>query len=103
VLGKRGFREMALINLRNAHYAKEKLGRLKEFKVQKVPVFNEFVVKSSRPVSEIREALMEHDIVGGLDLAQFFPDLKDHMLFCVTERNSHKEIDRMCDILRGLA
>jgi glycine dehydrogenase subunit 1 len=103
VLGKRGFREMALINLRNAHYAKEKLGRLKEFKVQKVPVFNEFVVKSSRPVSEIREALMDHDIVGGLDLAQFFPDLKDHMLFCVTERNNHKEIDRMCDILRGLA
>lgn len=101
VLGKKGFRELALINTRNATYAREKVGSINGFKTHKVPIFNEFVAECPEPVSEIQKALLSNRIVGGLDLSRFFPDLTNHMLFCVTEMNSHDEINRMCEIIEG--
>lgn len=103
ILGKKGVRELALINMKNANYARERIGSIKGFKIQKVPIFNEFVVECPRPVSEIQKSLLAHRIVGGLDISQFFPGLRNHILFCATEMNSRNEIDQMCEILSGMA
>jgi len=103
ILGKKGLREVALINVKNANYAREKISGIKGCKTYEIPIFNEFVVKCEKPVSEIQKSLLDHGIVGGLDLSRFFPTLKNHILFCVTELNSHTEIDKMCRILRGMA
>jgi glycine dehydrogenase subunit 1 len=103
LLGKRGLREEALLNMKNANFTREEVGKAKGFKVQKVPIFNEFVVKCSRPTSEVQKALLAHRIVGGLDLSRFFPNLRNHLLFCTTEMNSRFEIDQLCEILGGLA
>jgi len=101
VLGKKGFRELGLLNMKHANYAREQIGGIRGFKVQHLPIFNEFVVECPKPGSEVQSALFAQRIVGGLDLSRFFPDLANHLLFCVTEMNSRKEIDRMCEILRG--
>lgn len=103
VLGKRGFRELALINMMNANYTREKIDAIRGFKVEKLPIFNEFVVECPRPVPEIQEALLAHGIVGGLDLSRFFPNLTNHVLLCTTELNRRDDIDRMCEILSGIA
>jgi glycine dehydrogenase subunit 1 len=102
VLGKKGFREVASINMKNANYARGSIGRIKGFKIDEVPIFNEFVVECPRPVSEIQKALLQGRIIGGLDISRFFPSLENHILFCTTERNTRKEIDRMCEILSSM-
>ena len=103
VLGKRGFRDLALLNMRMARYAREKITRIPGFHAHHVPVFNEFVVETPVPVSDIQQKLSAEGIVGGFDMSRFFPDLKNHILFCVTEMNRAGDIDRLCEVLGGVA
>jgi glycine dehydrogenase subunit 1 len=103
VLGKRGFRELAQLNLAHADYAREKIGNIQGFKVQKTPIFNEFVAECPKPASGTQKILLAQRIVGGLDLSRFFPSLTNRILLCVTEMNGRHEIDRMCDVLATTA
>ncbi len=64
-----------------------------------IPFFNEFVIKTPIPVSEINDILLDHDILGGYDLSQDHPTLNKHMLIAVTEMNTRDEIDRLVDVL----
>jgi len=34
-----------------------------------------------------------------LDLGMSYPELKDHILFCVTEKRTREEIDRLVKVL----
>ncbi len=102
VLGKKGFRELARVNLKHADYTREQIGRIKGFRIASVPIFNEFVVECPKTVSEIQKALLAKRIVGGLDLSRFFPNLENHILLCATEMNSRNDIDRMCGVLRSM-
>ena len=55
---------------------------------------------TARPRSnEINEHLLEHGILGGYDLGQDYPELKNHMLIAVTEMNSTDDIDLLVDVL----
>jgi glycine dehydrogenase subunit 1 len=68
-----------------------------------VPFFHEFVVGCPRPVSEVNRYLLdEHDILGGYDLSQAYPELENQMLLCVTEMNSADEIDALVQALEEL-
>ncbi|MDP7555581.1 MAG: glycine dehydrogenase, partial [Nitrospinota bacterium] len=62
-------------------------------------IFNEFVIKTKKSPAEINGQLLKHSIIGGLDLEKYYPDLKNCMLFCVTEYNTKEEIDKMTDII----
>ncbi|MFN4294125.1 MAG: glycine dehydrogenase, partial [Thermoflexales bacterium] len=67
------------------------------------PFFNEFVVACPAPVKEINDYLLdEHDIIGGYDLGQDYPELRDHMLLCCTETNTREEIDALVEALAEL-
>jgi glycine dehydrogenase subunit 1 len=65
----------------------------------KEPFFNEFVVHCPAPVHEINEYLLDEGILGGYDLGQDHPELKNHMLVAVTEMNSKADIDFLVDLL----
>jgi glycine dehydrogenase subunit 1 len=47
--------------------------------------------------------LNEWGIVGGYDLGKDYPELKDHMLVCVTELNSKAEIEALAEALAAIA
>ena len=64
-----------------------------------IPFFNEFVIKTPIPVSEINDILLDHDILGGYDLSQDHPMLNKHMLIAVTEMNTRDDIDRLVEVL----
>ena len=64
------------------------------------PFFHEFAVCFPKPVAEINAHLLEHGILGGYDLGQDYPALKDHMLIAVTEMNSKEEIDMLVDVVK---
>ncbi|WAA11439.1 aminomethyl-transferring glycine dehydrogenase subunit GcvPA [Fervidibacillus halotolerans] len=92
-LGKRGIREMALANVRKANYAKEAFKK-KGFEIPfEGPSFNEFVVKSKKPLKVVTERLLEKGMIAGYDLGKVDPKFKDHLLVCVTEIRTKEEID----------
>jgi len=97
-LGKHGLREVANLCLQKAHYAMETIAGLQDYAVPfDVPFFKEFVVQCDKPISEINQRLLKRKIIGGLDLAGFYPDLAGHMLICVTEMRTRDEIHALVE------
>jgi glycine dehydrogenase subunit 1 len=100
-MGKCGLDTVARLCWHKSHYAAKRIGNLKGFSVwNNKPFFKEFVVKMPKPVDAVNEFLLdEFDIIGGYDLGQDYPHLKNHMLIAVTETNNKTEID---DLVEGL-
>ncbi|WP_088187664.1 aminomethyl-transferring glycine dehydrogenase subunit GcvPA [Desulfosporosinus sp. FKA] len=95
-LGKKGVSELANLNFQNAHYAAREIVKLPGMSLAfQRPFFHEFVVKTALEPSKINEALLKDQIIGGLDLARFYPELDHHLLFCVTETKCKADIDRL--------
>ena len=95
-LGKRGLKEMARLNLQKAHYGAEEIGKLPGMSLAfQGPFFHEFVIKTEVSPRKINEALLSHKIIGGLKLSRFYPELDQHLLFCVTETKTKEDIDRL--------
>jgi glycine dehydrogenase subunit 1 len=100
LLGKNGLRQVAELCYHKAHYAANSIAALPGYSLwSPVPFFNEFVVKVPRPVSEINDHLLDHDILGGYDLSQDYPNLPNHMLIAVTEMNTREQIDSLVQVL----
>jgi glycine dehydrogenase subunit 1 len=60
------------------------------------PFFNEFVVDcSGRAPVEINRRLLDHRIIGGLELGRFYPELGHSMLLCATETARRADMDRL--------
>ncbi len=104
LLGKRGLKALAGHNLAKAHYAARQLGAIPGVSAPfPAPHFNEFVIKTPVPAEDLLAALREERIIGGLNLERFFPELKNHLLVCVTETVSKAAIDRMAEVVRRVA
>jgi len=104
LMGRNGLRKVAELNYHKAHYAADQIDRIDGYKVQRnLPFFNEFIVKCLKPVEEINTALLDEGIIGGYDLGQDYPHLKDHMLLAVTEVNTRSEIDTLVEVLKRLS
>lgn len=101
LLGKSGLKKVAELNYHKAHYAAKRISSLDGFALEfpETPFFNEFVVKCPLPASDINQHLLERDIIGGYDLVEHFPSMKNHLLIAVTEMNSREEIDYLVDAL----
>lgn len=103
LLGKQGLHRVSEICYHRAHYAAEKLKKNKKYKVHtSQPFFHEFMVETAKPLAHINAHLLEHGILGGYDLEQDYPALKNHMLLAVTEMNSKEEIDYLIDVLEEI-
>ena len=102
-LGKEGLREMAILNVRKAHYLKSCLARIPEFEIKfGAHSFNEFVLECPRPAEEILQILKQDQIIGGYPLEQYYPELKNCLLICATELNSQEEMDRLANNLEEM-
>ena len=99
LLGKQGLRQVANLCYQKAHYAASELGKVNGYEVLSETFFHEFVLKCPRPASEVNAHLLEHGILGGYDLGQDYPALKNHMLVAVTEMNSKEDIDALVEVL----
>lgn len=100
LLGKQGMQQLAFLNYHKAHYAAKQIATLPGYALwSEEPFFNEFVVSCPAAVSEINDLLLDHNILGGYDLGQVYPDLATHMLIAVTEMNTKDEIDALVDVL----
>jgi len=100
LLGKKGVRRIAEVNVNRAHETRARL--LAEAKLTSCftgPFFNEFVVRVGDLARWEKRCLAEK-VVPGISLARWYPELADALLVCVTEMNEREEIDRL---VRGLS
>ena len=97
-LGKAGIIEVGKLNVYKSHYAMSKLCEIGSITpLFDKPFFNEFAIKisSNIEVKDINKRLFEADIIGGLDISRFYPDIKNAMLLCVTETKTKEDIDKL--------
>ena len=100
LLGKKGLRQVAELCYQKAHYAAQQLSQIEGMGLCFTePFFHEFALCVNRPVAEVNAHLLEHGILGGYDLGQDYPALKDHILIAVTEMNSKEDIDTLVQVL----
>ncbi|MGE5473652.1 MAG: aminomethyl-transferring glycine dehydrogenase subunit GcvPA [Ignavibacteriales bacterium] len=100
-IGKKGLKQIAEICAQKARYMAEKISKLKGFSVVfSKSYFHEFVIKSEKPVNEINKILADKGIIGGYELEKDYPELKNCVLYCVTEMNSKEDIEKLVDSLK---
>jgi glycine dehydrogenase subunit 1 len=100
-LGREGLRELALQNIQKANYALDELGQIKGIKRKfKGIFFNEFVLEVKGGFKKIDGFLRKKGIIGGLNLGEYYPNLKKCALVCVTEMHKKDDIDRLMEVLK---
>ena len=102
VLGKYGFQQVSNLCYQKAHYAADQLSGVNGFTLvdEWTPFFHEFVVKCDEPVEQVLDHLLQHNILGGYDLGQDYPELENHLLLAVTEKIKREDIEFLCAVLQ---
>ena len=100
IMGKEGLRELAEINLSKCEYAKRRLAESRPLRFA-APTFNEFVISLKGDPDQILKRLSEQGILGGLALKRFYPEMRNEVLICITEKHSREDIDRLAQGLEG--
>ncbi len=103
LMGPRGMKEIGETIIQNANYARNIIAEIKGIKILFDNTFKEFVVNfdaAGKTVAQVNEALEARQIFGGKDISGEFPDLGNSALYCVTEMQAKKDIDRLQTALR---
>ena len=80
--------------LQKAAYLREKLKAITSVTLPfHAPVYNEFLVRTPFPASQILGDLEHEKILGGVPLARYFPDQKNDFLVAVTELHTREHLD----------
>ncbi len=99
-LGKEGLRELALMNLSKAEYAKKLFSKLEDVRLKFLaPTFNEFVIELNSDPEDVLIRLRKEGIIGGLPLKRYYPELDRDILITVTEMNKREEIEHLVETI----
>jgi glycine dehydrogenase subunit 1 len=95
VYGKEGIRELAEHNLAKASYAAKTLSAQPGAKLlfTGAPRFHEFVLETEESPAQWSQRLLDNQIVGGIDLSRWYPELRNCTLWCATEIITRAQID----------
>ncbi len=99
-MGKKGLREVALQSTQKAHYAYNEIIKSGKFKsLYNQPFFKEFAVTSDIEASKVNNELLNKGILGGYELGKDYTEFNNGLLFCVTEKRTKEEIDKLASAL----
>lgn len=99
-MGKQGLSEAASRCLDKAHYAADQIGKLKGYKLRfAAPFFKEFVVQTDRGVEQVLKHCRTKNILAGVSLGRWYPELGDCFTVAVTEKRTRQEIDALVEAL----
>ena len=103
LLGPKGIKEVASLNLEKAHNLATQICKIEGFSlVYPKPFFNEFVINCSIPAKQIISKLAKKGILAGYDLGQIDKNLKNQLLICATETKTEADIEKFVSCLRGI-
>jgi glycine dehydrogenase subunit 1 len=105
VYGKEGIGELAEHNLAKADYAAKTLSAQPGVKLRftGAPRFNEFVLQTEEAPAQWSQRLLDAEIVGGIDLSRWYPELRNCTLWCATEIITREQIDAAAKALAAAA
>jgi glycine dehydrogenase subunit 1 len=101
VYGKQGLRELAEQNLAKAAYLRLKLVEVgARTKFDGSPRFHEFVLQSKDSAEALNAKLLEKQIIGGLALTKWYPELGENAtLWCATELTTKVQMDAAAAVI----
>ena len=100
LMGKEGLREVAMQSLQKAAYLREKLTAIGSVVTPFAgPIYNEFVVRTPFPATQILADLEEAKILGGVPLGQFYDGHDNDFLVAVTELHTREQLDRFAAVV----
>ena len=94
-LGGTGIRDLAQLNHDKAEYLKNALTGAGFRAPFPTTTFNEFVMEAPAGFSATRKTLFKKNMVAGLPLAPYYPEMANHFLFCATETKSREDMDSL--------
>jgi glycine dehydrogenase subunit 1 len=100
LMGRQGLREVATQCLQKAAYLRSKLREIAGVELPFAgPVYNEFVVRTPKPTTEVLAALEDEKFLGGIALDQFFEGRERDFLVAVKELHTREQLDRYASAL----
>ena len=103
LLGPKGIKEVALLNLEKAHNLAKEISKIEGFSLTyQKPFFNEFVITCPIPAKQIIKKLAKKGILAGYDLGEVDKTLKNNLLICATETKTDQDIEQFISCLRGI-
>ncbi|MBF0576988.1 aminomethyl-transferring glycine dehydrogenase subunit GcvPA [Dysgonomonas sp. GY617] len=101
LMGKEGLRDVNKLSYSGAHYLYDQLLATGKFKAAfEKPFLKEFAVKTSLNIDVLSKKLLDHGILGGIQLGKYKDGMDDCLLFCVTEKRSKEEIDQLVSLIK---
>jgi glycine dehydrogenase subunit 1 len=99
LVGKEGIQEVALNSFRNTQYLYQRLKEVRGIRIPYPPrIFNEFIWEVQDAPAVI-DKLYEKNIIAGYFLRSRFPQHKNGILSCCTEKKTKGDIDNFVDTL----
>jgi glycine dehydrogenase subunit 1 len=105
LMGPQGLRRVAEICYQRSHYLAKRIAKLPGYKlISRDPFFKEFAVQTPISPTELNRRLLEHKIIGGLDISGTpeVDGMENAWLLCVTELNTREQMDRLVAALEGM-
>lgn len=100
LMGKTGLREVATQCVQKTAYLRRKLQDVASVELPfRGPVYNELVVRTQYPATEILKDLEHEKILGGIPLGEFFDDSERDFLVAVTELHTREQLDQFAAAL----
>ena len=103
MLGAQGIEEVAADSHDNTRALVDKLTAIRGIgQIFDAPYFHEAVIRLPCPVVPVLEKLRQRNILGGLDLAPYYPDLGNALLLCATETKTGDDLNAYADALSSV-
>ncbi len=102
LLGREGFKELAIFSMNLAHYLFQRLKELGEIEFPfDTCFFNEFIWKIDN-ASLILKELYKRKIIAGFPIERFYPELKNCILSFCSEIKRKEDIDEFVEALKSI-
>jgi glycine dehydrogenase subunit 1 len=104
LMGKDGLRQTAQLCADKASYAYSRLTAIPGVKPHFGAkwFFNEFVLDLPKDAADVIVKLIEKGFAAGFPLSRYYPDMKNSMLVCVTEKRTKQQIGMFAEALESV-
>ncbi|MDH7516889.1 MAG: aminomethyl-transferring glycine dehydrogenase subunit GcvPA [Candidatus Thermoplasmatota archaeon] len=103
-LGGNGLEELSRVNFERGQKLVKLISSIDGFEKRFMGIhFNEFVIKSKTDTNKVNKELLKKDVQGGLSLGRWYPELRDCMLFGVSEMHTDKDIEKLVSALEEVS
>ena len=100
LLGGKGLEQLSMKNFQQGQKLAKKISSIPGYKTVFSGIhFNEFVIRCPN-TTKLSQECIKHDIHAGLLLENHYPNLKNCMLFGVTEMHSDDAINKLLKVLK---